>query len=155
MATCSNTKDKLTAKATTLQTNSDAVTAAVAKMNSLAGTSRRNIRAAAASCAEVITKSTSLTVIISQSTSSSQISVIATEISTSSVTCTDPEKASLSSQISSGEDNRGSGGCTRTVDNSDWKHCKFRIHLCHSVHLRSIPQERQDPEESPEEVTAR
>lgn len=103
MATCSNTKDKLTAKATTLQTNSDAVTAAVAKMNSLAGTSRRNVRAAAASCAEVITKSTSLTVIISQSTSSSQISVIATEISTSSVTCTDLEKASISSQISSVE----------------------------------------------------
>ena len=92
---------KILLQATTLQTNSDAVTAAVAKMNSLAGTSRRNIRAAAASCAEVITKSTScklpghpwlthvyiilaVTLIISQSTSSSQISVIATEISTSS-----------------------------------------------------------------------
>jgi len=106
MATCSNTKDKLAVKAAALSANSAAVTAAKEKMSTLAGaTGRRTSRQTATSCAEVITKSTSLTLIVSQSTSSSQITVIATEISSvsSSITCSDDEKNSLTTQISSVE----------------------------------------------------
>merc|ERR1711981_1536195 len=102
MASCTTSADKLTAKATALATNNETVTAAKEKMSSLAGNSSRRARQTATSCAEVITKSQSLTVMISQSPSSSSISVVALEISSSSVTvCSDTEKSSLTTEISS------------------------------------------------------
>merc|ERR1719445_1083173 len=106
IASCTTTADKLTAKAATLSANKDAVTAARDKMSSLANSTRKHFfRQTAASCAEVITKSQSLTVMISQSPSGSSISVLALETSSvsSSVQCSDTEKASLTTEISSVE----------------------------------------------------
>jgi hypothetical protein len=106
IASCTTTADKLTAKAQTLSANKDAVMAAKEKMSSLANSTRKHFfRQTAASCAEVITKSQSLTVMISQSPSGSSISVLALEISSvsSSVQCSDTEKASLTTEISSVE----------------------------------------------------
>jgi len=106
IASCTTTADKLTAKAATLSANKAAVEAARDKMSSLANSTRKHFfRQTAASCAEVITKSQSLTVMISQSPSGSSISVLALEISSvsSSVQCSDTEKASLTTEISSVE----------------------------------------------------
>merc|ERR1711913_86863 len=103
MATCTSSQDKLKAKAAALSNNNKTLTAAKEKMSSLAGTSTgRKLRATATTCAEVITKSTEVTVLVSQSPQSSQISVLAVEISsvTSSVTCSDAEKTSITTQIS-------------------------------------------------------
>merc|ERR1711913_64684 len=103
MATCTSSQDKLKAKAAALSNNNKTLTAAKEKMSSLAGASTgRKLRATATTCAEVITKSTQVTVLVSQSPQSSQISVLAVEISsvTSSVTCSDAEKTSITTQIS-------------------------------------------------------
>jgi len=103
MATCTSSQDKLKAKAAALSNNNKTLTAAKEKMSSLAGTSTgRKLRATATTCAEVISKSTEVTVLVSQSPQSSQISVLAVEISsvTSSVTCSDAEKTSITTQIS-------------------------------------------------------
>jgi len=103
MATCTSSQDKLKAKAAALSNNNKTLTAAKEKMSSLAGASTgRKLRATATTCAEVITKSTEVTVLVSQSPQSSQISVLAVEISsvTSSVTCSDAEKTSITTQIS-------------------------------------------------------
>merc|ERR1711997_668209 len=74
LATCSQTKDKLSVKAAALSSNNQTLTAAKEKMSSLAGTSSRRVRQTATTCAEVIAKSTQVTIIVSQSTSSSKIS---------------------------------------------------------------------------------
>merc|ERR1711936_1288057 len=78
-----------TAKATVLSVNNVSMTAAKAKMSSLAGSSsgRRRMRATAASCAEV----------------SGKIYTISKEISSASVTCTEAEKSSLTTQVTSME----------------------------------------------------
>jgi len=99
LATCSQSKDKLTLKAAALASNNQTLTAAKEKMSSLAGSSsgRRVRQSAATTCEEVISLSVQLITIVDQSTSSSQISVIAVSISSvsSSVSCTETQKASL------------------------------------------------------------
>ena len=81
MATCTSSQDKLKAKAAALSNNNKTLTAAKEKMSSLAGASTgRKLRATATTCAEVITKSTQVTVLVSQSPQSSQISVLAVEV---------------------------------------------------------------------------
>ena len=111
-----------TAKATVLSVNNASMTAAKAKMSSLAGSSsgRRRMRATAASCAEVISKSEigihvihtvaanskRTFIVISYANSfpsSSKIYTISKEISSASVTCTEAEKSSLTTQVTSME----------------------------------------------------
>ena len=76
-----SSQDKLKAKAAALSNNNKTLTAAKEKMSSLAGASTgRKLRATATTCAEVISKSTEVTVLVSQSPQSSQISVLAVEV---------------------------------------------------------------------------
>merc|ERR1711874_394407 len=76
-----------------------------AKMSSLAGSSsgRRRMRATAASCAEVISKSEIVISYANSFPSSSKIYTISKEISSASVTCTEAEKSSLTTQVTSME----------------------------------------------------
>jgi len=102
---CVTSSSAQTAKAATLSVNNATMTAAKAKMSSLASNSTRRIRtrATAVTCAEVITKSKTVISYASSFPSSSKIATIAREISSASVTCTATEKTSLKTQVTSME----------------------------------------------------
>merc|ERR1711874_589427 len=102
---CVTSTAQQTAKATVLSVNNASMTAAKAKMSSLAGSSsgRRRMRATAASCAEVISKSEIVISYANSFPSSSKIYTISKEISSASVTCTEAEKSSLTTQVTSME----------------------------------------------------
>merc|ERR1712014_240688 len=89
---CSQSTSKLTAKT---------------KMSSLAGSttsSGRRVRAVATSCAEVLTKAAALSSLASEFPTSDQISTMAQEISgAGTLTCTDAEKTSMTTQVTSME----------------------------------------------------
>merc|ERR1712130_1084976 len=104
---CSQSTSQLTAKAATLKANNDSLTSAKTKMSSLAGSttsSGRRIRAVATTCAEVISKATTLSSLATEFPTSSKISTMAKEISDAgTITCTDAEKTSMTSQVTSME----------------------------------------------------
>jgi len=104
ISTCSQTSSKLLTKAANLKTNSDEMTKAKTTMSSLAnGTSSGRVRrATAASCAEVITKSTTLITYASEFPQSTKIATLAKEISgSSSITCTTSQQSTMSTQVTS------------------------------------------------------
>ena len=77
-----------------LYANNESVTAVLAKLEELTGS--RRLRAVASSCAEVITKSTSLVELLTASASDPNIATLSHEISCSTVSCTPQEQAKLS-----------------------------------------------------------
>ena len=84
-------------EANMLYANNESVTAVLAKLEELTGSRRQ--RAVASSCAEVITKSTSLVELLTASASDPDIATISQEISCSTVSCTPQEQTELSQVV--------------------------------------------------------
>jgi len=96
IASCSSDSSKLTQKAQTLQTNSDSVKAATAKVDALTANSSRRAERAASSCADVLKYAKELAKVASNFPASPMVQTIAEKITgAGSVTCSDSEKASL------------------------------------------------------------
>ena len=77
-----------------LYANNESVYSVLGKLQELTGS--RRLRAVASSCAEVITKSTSLVELIRASASDPNIATISHEISCSTTSCTPQEQTELS-----------------------------------------------------------
>jgi len=103
---CASDSSKLTKKAANLAANNASMTAAKEKMASLASSRFRQVRSpgsSAASCAEVITISETITKMVEQNPQSTKITIMAKKISTATVTCSTAEKASMAAQVTAME----------------------------------------------------
>merc|ERR1712055_61081 len=96
MSSCSTSKSDLLASAKTLKANSAGLDSAKTKVDSLANSTTKK-RAAAASCAEIITIVTEIKTIVAANPENSTVTTLTTRITSvaSTVTCTDAEKTSL------------------------------------------------------------
>merc|ERR1712055_511509 len=94
MSSCSTSKSDLLASAKTLKANSAGLDSAKTKVDSLANSTSKK-RAAAASCAEIIT-------IVAANPENSTVTTLTTKITSvaSTVTCSDAEKTSLATSSS-------------------------------------------------------
>ena len=123
ISACSSSTADLLAKAKALTANSAGLTAAKTTASSLAnsttsGGSRNTIkdcilsctgkvrtgrssRAAATTCAEVVTKISTILTLVEQNPASSLISSTASEVTSVTVTCSNTEKTSLTTQVAS------------------------------------------------------
>merc|ERR1712130_963036 len=95
MSSCATSKSALLASAKTLTENSAGLDAAKTKVDSLANST--STRAAAASCAEIITIVTEIKTIVAANPENSTVTTLTTKITSvaSTVTCSDAEKTSL------------------------------------------------------------
>merc|ERR1711879_288152 len=94
MSSCSTSKAALLASAKTLSANSAGLDSAKTTVDSLAGNT--STRAAAASCAEIITIVTEITTIVASNPENSTVTTLTTKItSATGLTCSDAEKTSL------------------------------------------------------------
>merc|ERR1712055_1227625 len=102
MSSCSTSKSDLLASAKTLKANSAGLDSAKTKVDSLTGNSTSKKRAAAASCAEIITIVTEIKTIVAANPENSTVTTLTTKITSvaSTVTCTDAEKTSLATSSS-------------------------------------------------------
>merc|ERR1712158_162932 len=102
MSSCSTSKSDLLASAKTLKANSAGLDSAKTKVDSLAGNSTTKKRAAAASCAEIITIVTEIKTIVAANPENSTVTTLTTKITSvaSTVTCSDAEKTSLATSSS-------------------------------------------------------
>jgi hypothetical protein len=107
MSSCATSKADLLASAATLTANSAGLDSAKTKVDSLASSnsSRHGLgkkRAAAASCAEIITIVTEIKTIIAANPENSTVTTLTTKITSvaSTVTCSDDEKTSLATSSS-------------------------------------------------------
>merc|ERR1711881_770294 len=99
MSSCSTSKAALLASAKTLSANSAGLDSAKTTVDSLAGNT--STRAAAASCAEIITIVTEITTIVASNPENSTVTTLTTKItSATGLTCTDAEKTSLATSSS-------------------------------------------------------
>jgi len=98
MSSCATSKSALLASAKTLTENSAGLDSAKTKVDSLANST--STRAAAASCAEIITIVTEIKTIIAANPENSTVTTLTTQISSASVTCSDSEKTSLATSSS-------------------------------------------------------
>jgi len=98
MSSCATSKSALLASAKTLTENSAGLDSAKTKVDSLANST--STRAAAASCAEIITIVTEIKTIIAANPENSTVTTLTTQISSASVTCSDAEKTSLATSSS-------------------------------------------------------
>merc|ERR1712055_170194 len=96
MSSCSTSKSDLLASAKTLKANSAGLDSAKTKVDSLANSTTKK-RAAAASCAEIITIVTEIKTIVAANPENSTVTTLTTKITSvaSTVTCSDAEKTSL------------------------------------------------------------
>merc|ERR1712018_660643 len=101
MSSCSTSKADLLASAKTLSANSAGLDSAKTKVDSLANSTRKR-RAAAESCAEIITIVTQIKTIVAANPENSTVTTLTTKITSvaSTVTCTDAEKTSLATSSS-------------------------------------------------------
>merc|ERR1711997_537218 len=95
MSSCATSKDALLASAKTLTANSAGLDSAKTKVDSLANSS--STRAAAASCAEIITIVTEIKTIVASNPENSTVTTLTTKITSvaSTVTCSADEKTKL------------------------------------------------------------
>jgi hypothetical protein len=107
MSSCATSKADLLASAATLTANSAGLDSAKTKVDSLASSnsSRHGLgkkRAAAASCAEIITIVTEIKTIVAANPENSTVTTLTTKITSvaSTVTCSDDEKTSLATSSS-------------------------------------------------------
>merc|ERR1712158_293857 len=102
MSSCATSKSDLLASAKTLKANSAGLDSAKTKVDSLAGNSTTKKRAAAASCAEIITIVTEIKTIVAANPENSTVTTLTTKITSvaSTVTCSDAEKTSLATSSS-------------------------------------------------------
>merc|ERR1712055_589261 len=102
MSSCSTSKSDLLASAKTLKANSAGLDSAKTKVDSLANSTTKKKRAAAASCAEIITIVTEIKTIVAANPENSTVTTLTTKITSvaSTVTCTDAEKTSLATSSS-------------------------------------------------------
>merc|ERR1711981_59981 len=99
MSSCSTSKSDLLASAKTLTANSAGLDSAKTTVDSLAGNT--STRAAAASCAEIITIVTEITTIVASNPENSTVTTLTTKItSATGLTCSDAEKTSLATSSS-------------------------------------------------------
>merc|ERR1712038_85107 len=99
MSSCSTSKAALLASAKTLSANSAGLDSAKTTVDSLAGNT--STRAAAASCAEIITIVTEITTIVASNPENSTVTTLTTKItSATGLTCSDAEKTSLATSSS-------------------------------------------------------
>merc|ERR1712055_696014 len=96
MSSCATSKADLLASAKTLTANSAGLDSAKTKVDSLANSTSKK-RAAAASCAEIITIVTEIKTIVAANPENSTVTTLTTKITSvaSTVTCSDAEKTSL------------------------------------------------------------
>merc|ERR1712027_221960 len=101
MSSCSTSKSDLLASAKTLKANSAGLDSAKTKVDSLANSTTEK-RAAAASCAEIITIVTEIKTIVAANPENSTVTTLTTKITSvaSTVTCSDAEKTSLATSSS-------------------------------------------------------
>merc|ERR1712212_1017119 len=101
MSSCSTSKSDLLASAKTLKANSAGLDSAKTKVDSLANSTTKK-RAAAASCAEIITIVTEIKTIVAANPENSTVTTLTTKITSvaSTVTCSDSEKTSLATSSS-------------------------------------------------------
>merc|ERR1711881_799517 len=101
MSSCSTSKAALLASAKTLSANSAGLDSAKTKVDSLANSTRKR-RAAAESCAEIITIVTQIKTIVAANPENSSVTTLTTKITSvaSTVTCSDSEKTSLATSSS-------------------------------------------------------
>merc|ERR1712062_940733 len=101
MSSCSTSKPDLHATAKTLKANSAGLDSAKTKVDSLANSTTKK-RAAAASCAEIITIVTEIKTIVAANPENSTVTTLTTKITSvaSTVTCSDAEKTSLATSSS-------------------------------------------------------
>merc|ERR1712027_163893 len=101
MSSCSTSKSDLLASAKTLKANSAGLDSAKTKVDSLANSTTKK-RAAAASCAEIITIVTEIKTIVAANPENSAVTTLTTKITSvaSTVTCSDAEKTSLATSSS-------------------------------------------------------
>merc|ERR1712038_2063194 len=102
MSSCSTSKSDLLASAKTLKANSAGLDSAKTKVDSLANSTTKK-RAAAASCAEIITIVTEIKTIVAANPENSTVTTLTTKITSvaSTVTCSDAEKTSLATSSDS------------------------------------------------------
>jgi hypothetical protein len=107
MSSCATSKADLLASAKTLTANSAGLDSAKTKVDSLAGNSTTNStkiaqKAAAATCAEIITIVTAIKTAVASNPEDSTVTTLTTQITSvaSTVTCTDAEKTSLATSSS-------------------------------------------------------
>merc|ERR1712045_257269 len=120
MSSCSTSKSDLLASAKTLKANSAGLDSAKTKVDSLANSTSTK-RAAAASCAEIITIVTEIKTIVAANPENSTVTTLTTKITSvaSSVTCADAEKTSLatsSSDLAAAKDSVDSSLATVKAD---------------------------------------
>merc|ERR1712158_257367 len=96
MSSCSTSKSDLLASAKTLKANSAGLDSAKTKVDSLANSTTKK-RAAAASCAEIITIVTEIKTIVAANPENSTVTTLTTKITSvaSTVTCSADEKTKL------------------------------------------------------------
>merc|ERR550532_1724261 len=99
ISSCASDSSKLTKKAANLAANKASMTAAKTKMSSLATATGRLARAAASTCAEIVTISQKISKLAITFPQSPKISTYATKISSSTATCTTDEKALLLTEV--------------------------------------------------------
>jgi len=100
MSSCATSKSALLASAKALTANSAGLDSAKTKVDSLANST--STRAAAASCAEIITIVTEIKTIVAANPENSTVTTLTTKITSvaSTVTCSDSEKTSLATSSS-------------------------------------------------------
>merc|ERR1711971_1401643 len=105
LSACTKTQQQHTQKAAQLKANQDALTAAKAKMSSLASgatsSRHRGARQTATSCSSVITKATTLISIVTSFPEATIVLTLSAEITSvsSTVTCTTAEKNSMTTVV--------------------------------------------------------
>merc|ERR1712130_483254 len=119
MSSCATSKSALLASAKTLTENSAGLDAAKTKVDSLANST--STRAAAASCAEIITIVPEIKPIVAANPENSTVTTLTTKITSvaSTVTCSDAEKTSLatsSSDLAAAKDSVDSSLATVKAD---------------------------------------
>ena len=100
VSACSESTADLLTKAKALTASKTGLTAAKTAASTLSASSGRRVaRAAATTCAEVVSKITALLKAVGENPASSMVATLAGEVTGVTVTCTDAEKTSLSRQV--------------------------------------------------------
>ena len=100
ISACSESTADLLAKAKALTASKTGLTAAKTAASTLSTRWAAHLgRAAATTCAEVVTKITALLKAVGENPASSTVATLAGEVTGVTVTCTDAEKTSLSGQV--------------------------------------------------------
>ena len=97
ISACSESTADLLTKAKALTASKTGLTAAKTAASTLS--TRREARAAATTCAEVVSKITALLKAVGENPASSTVATLAGEVTGVTVTCTDVEKTSLKGQV--------------------------------------------------------